>query len=179
MENSRELKSGDLWIHFKNKLYQIITVATHSETGEQFVVYQALYGDFRTYCRPVEMFLSLVDHEKYPEVTQKYRFEPIDRKDLKAGEVAWTESALKESVEVVGEDVTEANPLLLEFLDREYASDKIEYLNFIKKQVNDRLISDIAASLDLTIEEGTLDIRMQSLIQCLHTIARFETKRLR
>lgn len=81
MEN-RTIHIHRLYRHFKGNYYYVEGLADHSETKEPMVVYRPLYGDAeRLYVRPLDMFLSEVDHEKYPEVKQKYRFEEIARPD--------------------------------------------------------------------------------------------------
>ena len=80
----RQFQTGDIVRHFKREtvdpasdryLYMIVGVAKHSETGEEMMVYSPLYGDGGLFVRPLDMFLSEVDHEKYPQIRQKYRFE--------------------------------------------------------------------------------------------------------
>jgi hypothetical protein len=243
MEKGRMPRPGEIYNHFKDKPYQIITVAIHSETSEPMVVYQALYGDFKTYVRSLEMFLSEVDHVKYPEIKQKYRFElrssqdkmlddilvqghnKINSKHLEDNKIQFIDQPLidranqlieksfedktVQSIEKLSEDKTDqfigkhtelfsdrvvivsdeniiiesvegsVNAILLRFLDAESYSRKLDVITSNVKHLNDRLINDMAVSLDCAVDEGPLDQRIQGLIHCLQAMCRFEDKRLR
>ena len=79
--NRETPNTGEIWKHFKGNCYTILAVGHHSETKEQLVVYYDLSGKNSTLAnpciRPLDMFMSEVDHDKYPDVTQKYRFEKV------------------------------------------------------------------------------------------------------
>ena len=74
----RELKINGIYRHFKGNLYKVVGVAFDSETTEEVVIYKRINGDGSLWVRNKAMFLSEVDHEKYPNVDQKYRFELVE-----------------------------------------------------------------------------------------------------
>ena len=79
----REVKLHRIYRHFKGKEYRVIGIASHSETLEPMVVYQALYGDGGLWVRPIAMFLEPVDRVKYPDCPQQYRFELVEVESVK------------------------------------------------------------------------------------------------
>lgn len=192
---------GEKYLHFKNKLYQVIAVAKHSETMEPYVVYQALYGDFGVYIRPYDMFVSEVNHEKYPEVTQKYRFAYVDHtknETLRTERAEHKKIPVNQNVEQQENvpDVTAAvstaelqeqnmvqresdveeqiDPWLLRFLDTDTMEEKYQIVCDIKNDITDRLIDDLAVAVDVVIPEGKLSDRYEQLKYCIRTRQKYE-----
>lgn len=193
-------KAGEFYRHFKNKMYQIITVATHSETEEKLVIYQALYDDFGIYARPLEMFISEVDHIKYPDVKQLYRFEKVEignnalKENLQESSKMTNVSSPSDlpSAEVINdsrnnglndEEIDEnqmPNPYLIEFLDAETFDEKYNVLISMRDDITDKLIDDIAVVMDVVIEDGDLMKRYDDLRYALRTKQKYEySNRLR
>lgn len=164
-------KPGEFYRHFKDKLYQVLTVAEHTETGEHMVVYQALYGDFRTYVRPLAMFISEVDHEKYPEVMQKYRFEKVE---LETETRTEEEPAWEETEEEPG-----LQPCVLAFLDAESWDDKLQVLASVRGKIGEKELDSIFMALDLSKGPGTMDEQMDVLEGFLKMQRRYDGSRLR
>ena len=174
----RRPATGEIYRHFKGKLYQIVAIATHSETREELVIYQALYGAYKVYARPLAMFVSEVDHEKYPAAEQKYRFEKVKLQE-EAPEQHNTEAAVTEAAPDAVESEEQANPFLLRFLDADTYEEKYKILNEMENDITDRLINDFSVVLDVVIPEGDLTGRYIQLKQCVATMCRYETTRLR
>ena len=176
-------KQGEFYKHFKGKMYQIVAIAIHSETGEELVIYQKLYDDFKVHARPLDMFMSEVDRVKYPEVTQKYRFEKVEpmaeteAKEVKVVEIE--KEIVKEEpvIEKSQDDGENPNADLLEFLNADTYEQKRNVLVGLRHRITDRLIDDMAASMDVVVEEGDTWDRYQSLLACVTTKAKFEVTR--
>jgi hypothetical protein len=186
---------GEKFRHFKGNLYQIICRATHSETNEDLVIYQALYGDFGIYARPCSMFTSEVDHDKYPDVAQQYRFmllselkkqsQMTDLAKKEAKDIATAVSSLmQEETEEEDDYVPDQDPAMvhmLKFLDTDDFEEKYRIVKemAVQNELNDTFIDNMAASMDLVIGDGSLEDRTSQLMICISTRKRFESTRLR
>lgn len=188
-------KNGEIYRHFKNKLYQIIGIATHSETKEPLVIYQALYGGFGMYARPLAMFASEVDLNKYPDVKQKYRFTRVemnadgtwhcveeDNTVILEVQSAEQQSDLKNAAKQRETGIQEENPdeerpdpKLMEYLDAETFDEKYNVLVSMRDCITDKLVDDIAVVMDVVIPEGDLLNRYDALKMALRTKQKYES----
>ena len=211
-------KPHEIYKHFKGNLYQVVTIAEHSETGEQLVIYQALYGDFKTYARPLVMFTGEVDRQRYPEVTQRFRFElqgtdadrqireteaagvehpvstqttvtasqpaaaqatPIVAQNIAAQATATAAQTTIAPVSPAEDEEPTLDPLVLEFLDADSYEEKLNILAGLHHRITNEMITTMAISCDIEVNDGEPEERYEELKNCLLTMEKFECNRLR
>lgn len=211
-------KPHEIYKHFKGNLYQVVTIAEHSETGEQLVIYQALYGDFKTYARPLVMFTGEVDRQRYPEVTQRFRFElqgtdadrqireteaagvehpvstqttvtasqpaaaqatPIVAQNIAAQATATAAQTTIAPVSPAEDEEPALDPLVLEFLDADSYEEKLNILAGLHHRITNEMITTMAISCDIEVNDGEPEERYEELENCLLTMEKFECNRLR
>ena len=211
-------KPHEIYKHFKGNLYQVVTIAEHSETGEQLVIYQALYGDFKTYARPLAMFTGEVDRQRYPEVTQRFRFElqgtdadrqireteaagvehpvstqttvtasqpaaaqatPIVAQNIAAQATATAAQTTIAPVSPAEDEEPALDPLVLEFLDADSYEEKLNILAGLHHRITNEMITTMAISCDIEVNDGEPEERYEELKNCLLTMEKFECTRLR
>lgn len=165
---------GEFYRHFKDKLYQVITVAVHSETGEEMVVYQALYGTFGTYVRPLSMFVSEVDHGKYPDVKQKYRFEKVDLINAQPA-VESTERKPEEKKE----ENQGPNKNLLAFLDARTYHEKLEVLRERKDRFSAEELMAICEIMEIGRADSEPEEKYYAVERFLELQVKYDGVRLR
>lgn len=190
------VQANEIYRHFKGNLYKVICIARDSETLEDMVVYQALYGNYDIYVRPLDNFESKVDINKYPEVSQSNRFELVSpvanlSPQFSAPEVTPVQAPAKVSEEErtscskedgvrPSESTTLLKPGVEEFLDADNVIDKVNILENIKNCIDQDDVTIMASVMDIEIDESLpLGERIRQLMHCLDTRGRFETNRLR
>ncbi len=193
----------EIYRHFKGMQYQILSIATHSETSEQMVVYQQLYAPFGVYVRPLAMFMSKVDKEKYPQIQQEYRFERVQEPACEMNAVQSSQQAVEQEntlqqSDVYAETVTKVvsesktfevfvsegdepalDPGLLKFLEADTYEEKLEILSMLHPRITDAMIDTMAVCLDIEVKSGDIEQRYSEILNCLLTMERFECNRLR
>ena len=196
-----EPKPLQVYKHFKGNYYQIVEVAKHSETGERLVIYRPLFEGADVYARPLDMFLSEVDHEKYPDVKQKFRFALVTGQHKRSGtEEESAEESIEEREEEPAEGTgeaggetaegSEAEPeekpegphdkdVLDAFLDAQTSEEKLDILTGSWKTVTEDNIDNIAVVLDMELTGETLEEKYKEILNCLKLRAKYESSRLR
>lgn len=180
---------GQVYRHFKGNLYRIVTLAQHSETREILVIYQALYGEFQIYARPLSMFMEKVDKEKYPDEAAELRFtlmkELIEvptaavREEEPAKETESPVTEKEKEMSAESEEEINLDPLVIEFLDADTYEKRLNILSALRDRVTDDMINIMAIAVGVEIKEGETEKRYDELRSCLLTFGKYESSRLR
>lgn len=199
-------KPNQIYQHFKGGLYKIVTTAQHTETEEILVVYQALYGDFKVYARPLSMFEEEVDREKYPQAAQRYRFQRVEQMVEAVQEAEIQDAARLEQVPktVRSESSQKAakpegtqeggrpasaqerqeakedsiDPMLEAYLDADSCRERLNILRGMQHRITENMLLTMAVVIDFELPEGDLEQKYFALQDCLLTKEKYECSRL-
>lgn len=182
MMKEREIpKAGEFYLHFKGKLYQIVTVAKHTETEEDLVIYQALYGTFGTYARPLSMFMSRVDQKKYPDVKQEYRFEKVVMEKSR-DETFLTEEKTgqckQEERKIVSQPKSEQVDMepLFQFLDAGDLQERLNVLIQYRNQLTESMLDSMGIAIDCVLNGRNAEEKYYELDKIIRTKLQYEKK---
>lgn len=189
---------GQIYRHYKGNLYRIVTLAEDSETGNMLVIYQALYGKYKVYARPLSMFVERLDKRQYPDVEADFRFElqkeliemPSSAESFER-ETDWAENTPEpepavereteqEPVTLTGdvhpEEEMNIDPLVLEFLDARSYEERLKILSQLRPRITDSMINVMSIAADVEIKDGDIEERFDELRTCLSTRQRYESR---
>lgn len=197
-------QANQIYRHFKGNLYRVIAVAEHTESGEQLVVYQALYGEYKVFARPLSMFMSEVDREKYPDAAQKMRFEPVEQviqpvaapvtsetaedatidplleacPDTDAYEDATIDLLLEACPDTDSYEKPTIDPLLEAYLDTDSYRERLNILHGLQHRITEHMLNTMAIVIDFELPEGDIQTKYNALKDCLLTKEKYECNRM-
>lgn len=190
---------NEIYQHFKGNLYRVVTLAKHADTGERMVIYQALYGDFEIWARPLREFTGRVDERKHPEAAGRQCFTllpqimgqdglkpPAGEKPEQAAPAAGRDLSAAGAEEASGpaapssdEEEPALDPMLMAFLDADSYEEKLAIFTDMRGRVTDDMLTTMAVALDIDLKEGELMERYEELKNCIVMLEKYECTRLR
>ena len=197
-ENRQTPVAGQIYKHFKGNLYKVLAVAVHTESEEKLVVYQSVENPDRVFARPLEMFMSDIDRFRYPLIRAKYRFTLVSEPEEETKEEETKEETLNEDTK--GEDVKDEeteeqsdddsavykdngelviDPYVEGVLDEKEFSKKIEFFEMLRGKCTEDMLTTIAISLDIQLQEGSIEDKYSQILRTLKMHEKYETSRLR
>ena len=202
-ENRQTPVAGQIYKHFKGNLYKVLAVAVHTESEEKLVVYQSVENPDRVFARPLEMFMSDIDRFRYPLIRAKYRFTLVSEPEEETnGEETKEEETKEETLneDTRGEDVKDEeteeqsdddsavykyngelviDPYVERVLDEKEFSKKIEFFEMLRGKCTEDMLTTIAISLDIQLQEGSIEDKYSQILRTLKMHEKYETSRLR
>ena len=202
-ENRQTPVAGQIYKHFKGNLYKVLAVAVHTESEEKLVVYQSVDNPDRVFARPLEMFMSDIDRFRYPLIRAKYRFTLVSEPEEETnGEETKEEETKEETLnadtkeEDVKDEETEEqsdddsavykdngelviDPYVEGVLDEKEFSKKIEFFEMLRGKCSEDMLTTIAISLDIQLQEGSIEDKYSQILRTLKMHEKYETSRLR